>query len=233
MKKLYGFAITLLLIMGLAPAALAGTVSLDIWTGGEYEYRSSGATTTYDLPQIALGVEIPGTKYKFACNLNSGIITDYDTDYGYENLGTASILLKGGYALINRKKIRLDLTAGFFNRQINFDYLIYSTTRHDYVDIESYYSLTAGLDAKVMLNQKAWLDCSYSMGIYPRAERTYFYKNSVITNLDSISITNFKLNYLLNRRIGVALGYYCENIEFDHNDQDQYSNVTFGGFFKF
>jgi hypothetical protein len=234
MKKILIFSLTLIIMLGLASMAEANTVSLDVWSGGEYEYRTSSNTTVYDLPQASIGLELPGKEFKFACNLSSGTINDYDTDYGYADIDTASAFLKGGYALINNQKMRLNLTAGFFDREINWDYLMYSTYLDDYVDSESYYSLTVGFDGKVTLDRKAWINFSYSWGISPQMERTYYYSDDLTADLDSISITDFKFNYLFNRRIGVALGYHCENIEFDlDNNKDKYSSVTLGAFYKF
>jgi hypothetical protein len=234
MKKLFSLLFAMLLMAGLTTETLAGTVSLDLFSGGEYEYRSSSGTSIYDLPQTAISLDVPGREFKFACTLTSGTINDYDTDYGYADVDTASIFLKGGYALINKKRVRLDLTAGFFTREISWDYLLYSTILHDDIDHDSFYSFTIGFDAKVALNRRAWFDCSYSLGVHPQKERTYFISDSVTGDLDSISVTNFKFNYLFNRRIGLALGYYCENIDFNpYNNKDKYSSVTLGAFYRF
>jgi hypothetical protein len=234
MKKLLCLLFTFNLILGLTTMTLAGTITLDVWGGGEYEYRTSDSATIHDLPQISLGLEFPAKLYKFAVNISDGKINDYQTDYGYADLDTASILLKGGYALVNNKKIRFDLTAGLFDREINYDYLVYSSVLDDYIDTESYYSLTVGLDAKIVLDKRAWLELSYSWGIWPQKERTYYYSKPLTGDLDSIAVINIKFNYLCNRRLGVALGYYCENIEFDlYNNKDKYSSVKLGAFWRF
>jgi hypothetical protein len=214
---------------------LASTVSLDFWNGGESEYRNSANTKVYDLPQTSIGFDFTRKEYKLALNLSSGTLNDYyDTYYeDYHDIDTASILLEGGYALINNKRVRLDLTAGIFNREINWNYIMYSWDMHEDVDTESYYSLTVGFDAKVTLDRRAWLDFSYSWGINPRGKRTYEYSDALTIDLESISITNFKFNYLLNRRFGVALGYSCENIELDLDEKYKYSGVTLGAFYKF
>jgi hypothetical protein len=220
MKKFSILALTLIMMLGLVSVTWASTVSLDVWSGGEVEQNSY----TTDLSQVAIGLEIPINDFKFACNLTSGTILDYKCGYHYYDVDAASFLLKGGYALVNNKKLRLDVTAGFYDRVITYD---------DYDnDEDSYYSITAGFDAQLKLTQKAWINFSYTYGLAPQGKNTY-YDDSDLFHIDSISLLNSKFNVLFTRQFGMSLGYHYETIDFDSSYKEKYSSFTLGVFYKF
>jgi hypothetical protein len=227
-KKFLTSGLTLALLLGLASISMASTVYLDVLTGGNADVY----TTSNDLSQISLGLDLPLDEFKFTCNLTSGSINDYLAYNSYRyDIDTASILVKGGYALINDRQLRLDVTGGFYNRTIDWDYL--ETDRYyDKIETESFYSLTVGLDAKLKLDRKAWIDFSYSFGLNPQVE-TEYYLYSTTSDLDSISLLNLKFNYLFTPEFGASLGYNCETIDYEGSYKDKYSGLTVGAFFRF
>jgi hypothetical protein len=231
MKKILISGLTLVLVLGLASVSMASTVYMDVMGGGDVDWGSF----SNDLSQVSIGLDMPINEFKFACNLTSGTIDDYlaPSRFHYD-IDTASILLKGGYALINDRQLRLDVTAGFYDRIINWDYHEADSEGY-YIETESFYSLIIGFDAKLKLNKKAWVDFSYSFGLAPQQERTYsnYHGDYDVYDVDSISLLNCKLNLLLTPEFGVSLGYNCETIDFDGTSKDKYSGVTVGAFFRF
>lgn len=226
MKKVLISGLTLVLVLGLASVSMASTVYMDVWSG-DYDRGNS-----YDLSQISIGLDMPIDDFKFACNLTSGTFRDYPGYHRYYyDIDTTSILLKGGYALINDRQLRLDVTAGLYDRVINWDY----NDIHGNLETDSVYSLMLGFDAKLKLNKKAWVDFSYSFGIAPQQEWTYsaYYDEYDLLDVDSISLLNCKLNLLLTPEFGVSLGYNCETIDFTSSSKDKYSGVTVGAFYRF
>jgi hypothetical protein len=224
MKKILISGLTLVLVLGLASVSMASTVYMDVWSGGEREASSYSK----DLSQISIGLDMPIDDFKLACNLTSGTINDFiDRDLYHCDVDTASILLKGGYALINDRQLRLDITGGFYDRKIDWDYLY-----NDDIETESFYSLMLGFDAKLKLDKKAWIDFSYSFGLNPQVDIDY-YSYSETEDLDSISLLNLKFNYLFTREFGASLGYNCETIDYENSSKEKYSGITVGAFFKF
>jgi hypothetical protein len=224
MKKILTFGLTLALILGLATVSLASTVYMDVWNGGKAE--QSYFSNTADVSQIALGFDIPMDEFKLSCNLTTGTIDAYYRDDDYYDADTSSIFLKGGYALINDRQLRVDVTAGFYDRILTFDHF------DNFED--SYYSLMLGLDAKLKLDNNAWIDFSYAYGITPQGENS-FLDELYPFNVDSISFLSCKFNYLLTRELGVSLGYSYEQISFDgfYDKEEFTSGLTIGAFLRF
>jgi hypothetical protein len=224
MKKILASGLTLALVLGLATAAMASTVYMDVWNGGEIEQNYYSNTT--DVSQIVLGFDVPMDEFKLSCNLTTGSIDGYNRNYHYYDADTSSIFVKGGYALINERQLRVDVTAGFYDRILTFD------SFDNFED--SYYSLMLGIDAKLRLDKKAWIDFSYAYGISPRGENTFLDENYPF-DVESISLLNCKFNFLLTRELGVSLGYSCEQISFDgYYDKEKFtSGLTLGAFLRF
>lgn len=229
MKKFLSLTLSMLITLGLASAALANTLYMDIFSGGQVDIEETNETC--DLSQVGVGVDIPFGDIKLAANITSGIIDDYPYN-DYFDTDTASIHLKGGFAIINDRQVRLDVTGGFFDRIIAYDNSRY------YDDEESIYSFTVGVDAKIKFNRTAWVDFSYSYGLDPRGKYIYIdnyyeYEDYKSFYVDSISVMSCKLNLLLTDQIGASIGYSKETIGFDRFDKETYSGLTIGAFYKF
>jgi hypothetical protein len=217
-KKLFTLGLTLALVLGLASVSMAGTLSLDVIGAGDVDWDNYSE----DFSQIAVGLDIPVNEFKLSCDLSTGTVESNGYDYD-----TTGILLKGGYNVINERQLRLDLTAGFYDRKINWDYYWDEPT-----NTTSYYSFIVGFDAKLKLDRKAWVDFKYSYGISPHCDNedwgeTYSY------SVDSLSIFDCKFNLLLNPEFGVSLGYHNEIIDYEYLDHETFSGVTIGAFFRF
>lgn len=232
MKKLFTMALTLALTLGLASVSLANTISVDFLHGGEVDWDTPNNN---DLSQVAVSFEMPFEEFKFGASLSSGIIKDYEGQYYDEDIDTASILLKGGYALVNNDDFRLDLTGGFYDRAINWNE---NQVGNPYVETESFYSLTLGVDAKIKFSNKAWLDLSYAFGIDPQCDEDYNHDNNYdphdieTYDLDSISLFNCKFNFLFNPHFGGSVGYNSEISE-EGNHTITFSGFTSGIFVRF
>ena len=215
MKKIMALILSLMMLLGLTSVSMASTIYMDVMSGGEYENKSY----YNDLSQIGIGFEVPLDDVTL-----SGIFTS-GTREGYYDYDTSSFLLKGGYALVNDRQLRLDVTAGLYNRESDFYYEDFYT--------ESYYSLMVGFDAKLKLDKKAWIDFSYAFGLTPKYDLEDDFGYIGTRDLDSISLLNCKLNLLLTREFGVSLGYTSETIDFKNIGKETYSGLTMGAFFKF
>lgn len=223
MKKLISLVLTVILTLGLTTAALAATASLDILTDGKVDSSYSKD----DLSQVTLGVDIPLDDFKISCNLNGGQIKEGKFGFDYD---TASIYVKGGYALINDPQLRLDVTGGFYDRQTE----AYDSANNKYPTL-SQYAFMVGLDAKVMIHEQAWIDFSYGYGVDPQFDVKYsgpHYTYYDTYDLESISVLSCKFNVLLTEQLGVAVGYTTETIDFK-DTKDDYCGLTLGGFIKF
>lgn len=233
MKKFLTLTLSMLLTLGLASVSLANTLYMDILSGGKVDIEE--VNETCDLSQFGIGIDIPFGDLKLGANITSGVIDDYAYDHywsDYLDVDTSSVLLKGGFAVINDREVRLDVTAGFFDRIIAYDNSRY------YDDEDSFYSLTVGVDAKIKFNKTAWVDFSYAYGLDPRGKSYYIdydydIDDSESFKVDSISITSCKLNLLLTDQIGASIGYSKETIGFDRFDKETYSGLTIGAFYKF
>ncbi|HYH04925.1 MAG TPA: hypothetical protein VEC37_17675 [Bacillota bacterium] len=233
MKKFLALALSMLMTLGLASASLANTLYMDIFSGGEVDIEEFNETC--DLSQVGIGIDIPFGDLKLGANITSSVIDDYAYDSyssDYFDVDTASVLLKGGFALINDRQFRLDVTGGFFDRIIAYDNSRY------YDEEDSFYSLTVGVDAKIKFNRTAWVDFSYAYGLDPRGKYInvdYYddYEEYDSFNVDSISVMSCKLNLLLTDQIGASIGYSKETIGFDRFDKETYSGLTIGAFYKF
>jgi hypothetical protein len=225
MKKIILFGLSLILALGLASVTMASTVYIDFTTDGEVDLDSF----TEDFSQIAVGFEMPTDEYKVTCNVTSGTIKNYFSGYDYTDIDTIGVLLKGGYALINNRQTRFDITGGFYGREIKWDYYYYHDT--DWKK-ELLYSFIIGFDARLKLNRKAWVDFSYSLGLAPQGEITTFY-DSYKYDIDSISLLNCKFNLRLTEEFGASLGYQSETIDLEKNDKMKFAGLTLGVFFKF
>jgi hypothetical protein len=211
MKKFLTSGLILALVLGLATASPASTVYMDVWNGGEFD---TGSSTKKNLSQIAVGLNIPMNEFKFSCELTDGTIDCYGCK---DDFDTSGILLTGGYALVNDRQLRVDITGGFYERTLSFYYR---------GDEKSYYSSMLGFDAKLKLDKKAWLDFNYAFGINPR----YHYYDYI--DIDSISLLKCKFNYRITREFGAALGYNCETIK-NGSYKNKYSGITLGAFLRF
>jgi hypothetical protein len=221
MNRSLTLCLTVLFILGSASVSLAGTVEMEGWVNGEF---NDGAKV--DLSQIAIGFDMPMDEFKVAGNISAGTINEYDWD-------TASILLKGGYALIDSDQIRIDLTGGIYNRVIDFKDYVPSGYYNDYYDKDTYSCLLIGIDSKFALTDNMWIDVNYGFGISPQVERNFYYDGPATADLDSIGLFNCKLNVLFTEEIGVSLGYSNETINWDSSAKDTYSGITLGAFYRF
>ncbi|HEY8464034.1 MAG TPA: hypothetical protein VIM29_08460 [Bacillota bacterium] len=208
MKRILILALTMSLLLSLASMSLAGTAYFDVMTDGEVDRGFYDD----DLSQVTIGLEVPGDTYKFAGSFSNGTIEDNGDDWD-----TTSLLLKGGYALINDRKLRLDLTGGYYYREE--DYLGYE---------RSYRSLLIGFDSKLKIDPRASIDFNFSYGLAPDMDSDLYEDD-----IDSISIWNLKFNYLFTPKFGGSIGYQSETVDLDKSGKDVYSGFTIGAFVKF
>jgi hypothetical protein len=222
MKKSLTLCLTVLLVLGLASVSLAGTVYMEGLVNGEYDYGSGPV----DLPQIAIGFDMPMDEFKIAGNISAGTIKDYEWN-------TSSIVLKGGYALIDNDQIRLDIICGLYNQVIDFKDYVPDYYYGDYYDKDTYLCSLIGIDSKFSLNDNMWINVNYGFGISPQVERNFYYDGPATADLDSISLFDCKFNVLFNEEIGMSLGYSYETINWHGSDKDTCSGLTLGVFYQF
>jgi hypothetical protein len=225
-KKFLVLALTLMISLGVASVSLASTVSLDVLSSGEVKVKSNSGSGTPDLSQVSIGIDVPMDKFKFASNISNGAIEGTYTDFD-----TTSILLKGGYALINNNQIRLDVTGGFYNRERD----IYFVHGSHYLGLGelSVNSLIIGFDSKFIIDKHIWIDFNLALGISPKLTESLSGYRDQESDLDSVSLLNLKFNYLFTKVIGASLGYTCETIEFNNSYKEEFSGLTVGAFYKF
>lgn len=211
MKKVLVLVLALILTLGLASVSMASTVYLDVMADGKVDDG-----TVYDLSQTSIGLDMPQDEFKFGFDYSNGTIdiNSYDVD-------TFSFFLKGGYALIDDKQLRLDVTAGYYDRDLDFN---------NGLELSSY-SFMLGFDAKLNLDKKAWLDFSYSFALAPEVKLSTP-NGSDSGDLDSISLLNCKFNFLLTNEFGGSFGYRSETLE-GGSDEMTFSGFTLGVFYKF
>jgi hypothetical protein len=221
-RKILILTLAMTLSFGMISAARAGTVSVDVWSGGEVDTNLGSYTT--DVSQISIGIDLPMDKFKFIGNISSGTVEGANSD-----LDAAGVLLKGGYSLIDNDQIRIDVIGGFYDRALKIE--------DGTIDIASFYSLIIGFDTTFKLNKNAWVDFSYCLGIDPQLQLQFYEHDFVtyyrVTDLDSISLLNLKLNYLFTEEFGASLGYQSEKIGITNYLDYTFSGLTIGAFYKF
>lgn len=223
MKKLLVLALALLMVIGAASVSMAaGTVSLDAFTGDEAKTYSQN----FDISQVTLGFDVPIEKFKIAGSFSTGTINEIP------DVDTTCFMLKGGFAIINDKNLRLDITGGYYKRVSDY----YDEFDGGFIDFDrSLTSLLIGLDSKFTLQDNMWFELNLGIGMDAELEITDHPTDDVTkTNLiDSLTTLNLKFNYLFTKQFGGALGYSWEKWEGSDTYKETFSGLTAGVFFKF
>jgi hypothetical protein len=197
------------LMLMFTSAALAGvnTFSINFAPGGEAEVSGYDC----DLSQLHFGLTVPvNNRLEFNGELSTGELDDfYDGD-------TISIKLKGDYRIFEDRKVRLDVAGGFYQRSLDQpDYKINS--------------LFAGIDCRFRLDAKMSVYTGLGIGLLPNEKL-----NGYEGDPESLYLFHIKLNYLLNPRLGLSLGYTSESFESEVLYEDNYyKGFNAGVFFRF
>jgi hypothetical protein len=198
--------ITLMLVLTSATFARPlNTFSINLMPGGTMTIDHSD----FDFEQFSLGLTVPmGNKLEFNGEIYSGDIDTRDNTTNYK--------LKCGYRLFEDSKVFLDCSAGLYQR--NLDWNDYTVN-----------SLTVGVDTRIKLEPKLYLYTGLSFGLISD-EKMAGHRSE---NPDSLFLYHLKLNYLLNPKFGLALGYTSENINSKLLDDIKYGGFFTGAFFRF
>jgi hypothetical protein len=212
MKKMLVLGLAMVLILSLANGVVAKTLSADLVLDGDSEVGGTG----YDLHQFAIGLTMPVQDFNLSFDIASGELGKYND--------TSSFKAKVGYTLVQDKKAGLDLTGGLFHRKLEIPYYADYTVN----------SLFIGVDGKLKLDGKMAVDLGLGYGILPREELARYDGRYYKGEPDSFFLFNLKFNYLLNKEIGLSLGYFSEKQQSELLTRDNYhSGVSAGAFYRF
>lgn len=237
MKKLLVLVLTLGMLIGVTSVSMAaGTVSLDVLTSGNFNDDDALSNLTddslgdFDLSQTTIGFDIPINNFKIAGSYSSG---DYKIKHFNGSFDTSSLMLKGGFAALNSKNVRLDITGGYFTRDLDYPLEINLNKRVYYKHELSLSSLSIGLDSKFVFQDNMWLDVDFALGINPKDDISYNGSSESEGDLDSLTTLNLKFNYLFTKQFGGSLGYNWEEWKYKNSWKNTFSGLTAGVFFKF
>jgi hypothetical protein len=198
MKRFWSLALLTLLSAGVNYQTLAvtdcGTIIYEAVLDQDTDYDNS----EYDLTQYAISADLPLDNFKlgFDCTysrLEQDSLKEYE-GYAYK--------LKGGIALANTDRIRLDLSAGYF-------YGDYQDQLDDFKI--TYKSCLVGLDTKLALSERVWLNATCAYGVNPQIS----YGSGADFDLDQLTLANVRLNFQFLEDTGLSVGYRWETFKND------------------
>ncbi|HYH04945.1 MAG TPA: hypothetical protein VEC37_17775 [Bacillota bacterium] len=200
MKRL----LTLSLLTALTLGTVCSTWAMDDYNHIYYETVLTEETTytgsEHDWKQYMITADVPLDKFKFGFEANYGEIElDEATDLVTEYL---TYKIKGGLAVINSEQARFDLTGGYYKSDYETEDINY-TINHE--------SLFLGVDLRLMLSERVWLDASYLRGMNP-VVKTDFAGAHNKTDMDNLESTNVRINFLLTEDTALSFGYMCEDL---------------------
>ncbi|HEY8464035.1 MAG TPA: hypothetical protein VIM29_08465 [Bacillota bacterium] len=219
-KKLIIPVLTMISLLMLASSTLAvNTFSVNTFFNGNTELGN----TDYDLSQLTFGLTVPlDKKVSIGAELASGDIERYSA-YG----DTFSYRIKGAYNILADRKFKLDLTGGVYHRSFEYP--------HDwsYSDYEIN-SLFVGVDGRLLLDPKAWIDLGLAIGLLPDEKLDLYTGQHRKGNPDSLVLFNFKFNYLLNKQLGLTVGYTSETYNSERlAPGNSHTGLSLSGFYRF
>lgn len=197
--------VTTLMLMAISPAwGALNTFSINIVSGDAELDRSSE-----DLSQLTFGLTVPlNNKVEFNGELSTGEIGDEDS---------TAFKLKADYRIYQDRKVRLDLAGGYYQRT------------EDYWSDYKISTFFVGIDGRIRLDNRLSLYTGLGIGLMPE-EKQYGFDGDP----ESLYLFHLKLNYLLNSKFGLSVGYFSESFESDlYSGDTTYKGVTAGAFFRF
>jgi hypothetical protein len=120
--------------------------------------------------------------------------------------------IKGGYSFVNDDAARVSATVGYYHQEINND---------DNILVSA---VTLGLDSQFKIAKDLYLEAEID---YALTGKDYQY-NGVSGTLNSASDYKVKLNYFLNRNLGVSLGYYYNEYKPEGDSMTSHNALTLG-----
>ncbi|HYH04926.1 MAG TPA: hypothetical protein VEC37_17680 [Bacillota bacterium] len=217
-KRLLVPVLTLAFLLMVGSCTLAvNTVSMNFLLNGESEIDN----TDYDLSQLTFGLTVPlDKKISIGAEIATGEI-----DNGGE-ADTSSYRIKGAYKLFADRNASLDLTGGIYHRGIEIP---------GYADYEIS-SLTIGVDGRLIIDSKAWFDVGLALGLLPDEELDEYgyYGRYYKGDPDSLVLFNLKFNYLINKQLGLTVGYSSETYDSELLPRDNsHTGFNVGAFLRF
>lgn len=209
--------ITLTLLLTLASCTLAvNTISMNLLLNGESQLDN----TDYDMSQLTLGLTVPvAKKISLGVELASGEIDRYGADGD-----TSSYRIKGAYKIFADQKVSLDLTGGIYHRGLEIP---------GYADYDVS-SLTIGVDGRLKLDSKAWIDLGLALGLLPDEKLDEYFGGYYKADPDSLALFHLKFNYLVNKQFGLSLGYTSESYDSELLPRgNSHTGLNAGAFFRF
>jgi hypothetical protein len=198
MKRFLSLTLLTLLTVGITHNALAitncSTIIYEAAPGEQTDYIGE----QYDLIQYAISADIPLDNFKLGFDCTYSLLKN-DSRKEYK---CYAYKLKGGLALANTDQVRLDLIGGYFYGQFRPD----DIPGNDKI---TYDSMIVGLDAKLALSERVWMNASYAYGINPQVSTD----GSKDRELDQLFFANVRLNFQFLEDTGLSVGYRWETIK--------------------
>lgn len=197
--------LTLSLLAALTLGTASYTWAIDDYNHIYYETVLTEETTylgnDFDWKQYMLTADIPLDNFKFGFEANYGEIELYDTiDSLTEYL---TYMIKGGLAVINSEQARLELTGGYYKSDFENEDINY-TINHE--------SLFLGVDLRLMLSERVWIDANYLRGMNPVVKTEYGRLHDK-ADMDNLESTKVRINFMLTEDTGLSFGYRRDDLK--------------------
>jgi hypothetical protein len=216
-RVMIGTITIIMVLMSVSGTLGANTFFLDTMLSGD----SENGGYDYDLNQWTGGLTIPlNQNLNFSADLSNGEIKRHGATGD-----TSSYKIKGAYRVFSDAKVRLDLTGGIYRRDLEFPaYADYTVS-----------SFTVGAAGQLQLTRRAWFDFDLALGLLPDEKLDQYYGGSPYNgDPSSVILCNLKVNYLINQKFGLSLGYISESYDSDLlNDGNSHTRLSAGAFFRF
>jgi hypothetical protein len=187
-----------MMVFAIAAGSLAHSVSSGYLVNGKDKISLRNGEGKCDAKNIILG-----GNFDINDQLSlSGEFTDCDLeggDFDGLTIDNSSYKLKGNYAILQNKQVRLDLSAGYLYRKASFQ------VENLNVKLEGK-TLFLGPNIIFNLAENTTLAAGFEYGLTPDGEISAMGQS---TDVDIDSVLNYQVdfNYYITKQIGLSLGY--------------------------
>lgn len=206
MKKIAVLILTAVLLLAFTGSSLANSVYLDYLIEGET--KTDPGSAKFDSEKISLGGNF---RFNDTWSVGGEFATGKIKLNNRSDADITSYKIKGGFAVINDEGIRVDLTAGYYRNEWDYDT---KAGIGDLDSIDSYDSYLVGADAEFNLSNNLVINAGIEYGISGKCKL----ENGGDLDLDSLLTYKIGISYYFTEAIGLSLGYRSTAFELKDSD---------------
>jgi hypothetical protein len=206
-KVMFLTAMVALLVFTVATSAFASTAYFDYTVGGKEKAEQSGYSIKPDLNNYLIGVEVPLDQFKVVAEYGKSTAKYSDIDSSSEDNKVTTLLVKGGYRLLQNDAFQL------------YGDLSYSNLKGDG---SKYSPIMIGVDGKYALNEKMFVSGNLDYAVSGK----YKVDGSEDTKTDYM-VFKAKYTYQLTENLGAVVGYNYSNMKIKYDDAAKSTDTGF------